>query len=143
MGDILSTIATHAKALNAQADRASVYIEAVSQKLRDAGVGIEFWGPSIDERTTRTYDDNFEKDFTQTDRLCLGYAKVDNRWGLALQWLAFDAADEFNSEQQATLLENAPREVRIKAMSGLDGFLVELSEALKQEVERLKKVGKK
>ena len=143
MGNILSTIRTQAKALNAEADRASIYIECISQRLRDAGVGVEHWGPVISSRERTEYDDTTERSWRETDELLLGYAKVNNRWGFAVQWCTYDSSEELINEQPATLLENAGRDVRISAMSYVDEFLKDLSGVLKQKAEQLKKVGQK
>ena len=141
MGDILSKIATQAKALNVEADRASKYIEFVSQKLRDAGGGIEYWGAFIETVVTDAHDDFEQEPHPATRKeLLLGYAKVNNRWGLVLQWCTYDDRDNLINEEPPTLLENAPREDRINAMPFIDGFLAGLSTCLDNHVSELKKI---
>lgn len=137
--EALAKIAKHAKELNEEADRVSKGIEATNEHLRKAGVGLTLWGQCIEERTKSEYNEQTETTYPYTHRLFLGYAKTTrDTWELATHWDTVDADDVVVDVKRPEPLEQAEREIRIKAARILDDFLDSLAKTLERRTAELK-----
>jgi hypothetical protein len=102
-------LSTAASELNAVSDELGKFIAALDGALTRLNLGIASW-LRLDSR-----EDGLGN-YTKRD---IGYAKIGNRWGIALRSMAgnHNAPDESNGEEW--LFNDAPRALRIEAVEKL------------------------
>lgn len=130
-GPLLDEVRDAARGVNSVADRASARVQAVDRALAEAGVGLEVWYAEV-----HFYDkaylggDPADPEEVGRETILIGYAKVRNVWGLALKRTVVDDVEP--TVTQVTLLRDADRETRIKALSYLPAVLKTVTAALRQ-----------
>lgn len=111
IGQVLLRLKSMAARLNGRAEQANVRIAEMNAKLAEMNVGVEAWAPG--------------RIRSEEGDLCLGYARVDGEWTLAVS--------EDSSDSVPRSLAKAGRLARIGAAERLADVL----EALMQEVDAL------
>ena len=130
-GPLLDEVRDAAREVNSVADRASARIQAVDRALAEAGVGLEAWYTDT-QFFDKVYLGGDPEDPEEVGRetILIGYAKASGTWGLSLRRTV--VGDEHPTMTQTTLLREADRETRIKALSYLPAVLKTVAAALRQ-----------
>jgi hypothetical protein len=111
--------------LNAVSDQLGKSIAEVDDSLKKLNLGVSVW-VTIDGNEDAPYYWNED----------LGYSKIDGKWGIALRTVKGNYAED-EERVEAWLFNDAPRPLRLSAISKLPELLKRLSE---EAVETTKKI---
>jgi hypothetical protein len=95
--------------LNAVSDELGKFVTALDAALRRLNLGIATW-LRLESR------EDGSGNYTKRD---LGYAKVGNKWGIALRTMAGNHNDVEDSHVEEWLFNDAPRALRIESVEKL------------------------
>lgn len=111
--------------LNSVSDQLGKSIAEVDDALKKLNLGVSVWV---------TIEGNEDPPFYWREDL--GYSKLDGKWGIALRTVKGNYAED-EERVEAWLFNDAPRPLRLSAISKLPELLKELSE---EAVETTKKI---
>jgi hypothetical protein len=111
--------------LNAVSDQLGKSIAEIDDALKKLNLGVSVWV---------TIEGSEEGPYYWTEDL--GYSKIDGKWGIALRSLKGDYAED-QERIEAWLFNDAPRPLRLSAITKLPELLKKLSE---EAVETTKKI---
>jgi len=112
--------------LNAVSDQLGKYIAEVDDALKRLNLGVSVWV---------TIEGNEDGPFYWTEDL--GYSKIDAKWGITLRTVSGNYARDNEESIEAWLFNDAPRPLRMSAISKVPELLRKLSE---EAVETTKKI---
>jgi hypothetical protein len=117
-----------ASALNTASDRLSKLVGQIDAALKPLNVGLECWvniGIPL-----------HSEDGEQEYREQVGYAKIGGKWGIALKTVdELIFRDDAHIEQWA--FNDAPRQLRLKAIDYIQDLLAELSKEAAKFTEKI------
>lgn len=119
-----------AESLNKASDRLGKIVEKLDTALKDLNLGVQAWVKFNDWST--------EDGTWHTDSV--GYAKVNNRWGLSIMSEAgdFQAGPDHDSTR-VWIFNEAPRELRVQASPHIHLVVPELNRVANLMIEELAK----
>lgn len=108
-----------ASSLNQATDRLNLAIQHLNDALKELNLGVSSW------RTFSTWEDG---PFSTEEQL--GYDKWAGKWGIALRKIFEDKSSPNDQPEDVTTwtFAEAPREMRIRAISHLHELLAKLNE---------------
>ena len=105
----LSLAASHLNLVSDELGKSIVVLDAALKKLN---LGISTWSRL----------DRWEDAFGNYSSRYLGYAKVNNRWGIALRTVAGNNNQPEEATVEEWLFNEAPRALRIEALEEVGGY---------------------
>jgi len=121
-------LSSSAQSLNTATDELTKLAASFDVALKKLNLGIEAWvniATGSDESGNRSYYDQ------------LGYAKIAGKWGLALRQLECDEHSGDEEITQEWLFADAPRDLRVSAVSRLPELIQKLQEQVQLTNEHL------
>ena len=132
MSQLFSRLESLSAHLNQASDSLNDAIKTLEAKLASLRLGVEAW-VEIDRES--------DKDMAGDVRVLLGYARCNGNWCLAVSYVPdWDPEDSPN-----TPLQQASRELRLKAFKHIPALIQKLEKASEEtlaEVEKMKLVAK-
>jgi hypothetical protein len=113
-----------ASTLNQSSDQFGAAVSKLDSALTNLNLGVSAWF------CYANYQDPEGSQYRTEEQL--GYAKIGNRRGLALQIVAFDDVNDDYEVKDSWLFNDAPRELRLRAVE----YIPELIDALVKETTR-------
>jgi hypothetical protein len=117
----LQKLSAAAAELNSASDELGKSIAAADEILKRLNLGVPAWYAFAED-----VDDEIRP--TTSTRQLLGYARVNNKWGIALSILKEDLVGGRVYRDEEWLFADAPRWLRIKALDHLPKLLERLTE---------------
>lgn len=137
MDDTISRLNQLSARLNKSSDQLSATIERIEQKFSTLRLGVPveveepiaietFMDANLHEKELRHY---------------LAYKKVDGTWRLVITKTLEESADldDFGRDFKDVALQQAPRELRIKALQKIPTLLLRLETKATQELDEVEK----
>ena len=121
----LSLAASH---LNLVSDELGKSISVLDSALRKLNLGISSWSRL----------DRWEDAFGNYSSRYLGYAKVNNRWGIALRTVAGNNNQPEDATVEEWLFNDAPRALRIEAVEKLPDLFENLIKEADTTIRKVK-----
>jgi hypothetical protein len=121
----LSMAASH---LNLVSDELGKSIAVLDAALRKLNLGISTWSRL----------DRWEDAFGNYSSRYLGYAKVNNRWGIALRTVAGNTNQAEETSVEEWLFNDAPRALRIEAVEKLPDLFDNLIKEADATIKKVK-----
>lgn len=123
-------LADAAKTLNAASDRFSKLVAEIDTALKPLNIGLVCWvnigGPWRSEDGEQEYREQ------------VGYAKIGGKWGIALRTVN-EVVYRDDSDIEQWLFNDAPRQLRLKAIDFIPDMLCELSKEAANFTEKITK----
>src|SRR6476661_9010898 len=114
--------------LNAVSDELGKFVTALDAALRRLNLGIATW-LRLESR------EDGSGNYTKRD---LGYAKVGNKWGIALRTMSGNHNDVEDSNVEEWLFNDAPRALRIEAVEKLPDLFENLIKEADVAIRKVK-----
>ena len=114
--------------LNAVSDELGKFVTALDAALRRLNLGIATW-LRLESR------EDGSGNYTKRD---LGYAKVGNKWGIALRTMSGNHNDVEDSNVEEWLFNDAPRALRIEAVEKLPDLFENLIKEADVAIKKVK-----
>ncbi len=114
--------------LNAISDQLGKYVSELDSALKKLNLGVTVWVQLRGNEDPRT------QDYWSED---VGYAKRDGKWGIALRKLHGNYNDPEYGESESWLFNDAPRELRLAAITKIPDLFDELSKKAFETTQRL------
>ena len=121
----LSLAASH---LNLVSDELGKSISVLDSALKKLNLGISTWSRL----------DRWEDAFGNYSTRYLGYAKVNNRWGIALRTVAGNNTQPEEAAVEEWLFNEAPRSLRIEAVEKLPDLFDDLIKEADLAIRKVK-----
>lgn len=119
--------------LNSVSDELSKSIDALDSALKRLNLGVPAW-----VKIAGDFDANTGYFWARE----LGYARIGPKWGIALRTRDGDAGDPSHESVEEWLFGDAPRKLRLEAISKLPQLLEELVKQADSIAEKIKdKIG--
>jgi hypothetical protein len=131
----LQSLESEAKRLAIAANNTNQIIQAVQLRLKTANIGLEFW---LDKKAFVV-----ETAAGERTTLCLGYAKIENEWQIAVRVPPVDPMVSpfvLGSPKSPTPLTKTAREVRYEALQRLSELLDGITAKLSEKADRFESV---
>lgn len=141
LGSVLSEITDASKELNEAADEANALIAMIEEQLVSAGVGLTVWDGVLSHESFNFQDRYDDPDQLAESEIRLGFAKVENTWGIAVKDEVYVREEEqlVLRRQYIYLLRKADRETRVLAIPELPELLQEVLKQIKARTASVKK----
>lgn len=123
----LAALEKEAKRLSEASNRTNKLIEVVQERLRAAGVGIDFWL----EKPTLEYG---------LSTYTIGYCKIEKDWQLVVKRADRLGSIFSNTPETLVPLSKASREIRSEALPLLPALVDGLSKAITRKADQLEAV---
>ena len=112
--------------LNSVSDQLGKSIAEIDDALKKLNLGVSVWV---------TIEGTEDPPYYWTDDL--GYSKIDGKWGIALRAVKGNYAED-EERAEAWLFNDAPRPLRLSAVSKLPNLLRKLSEEAAETTKKIK-----
>ena len=123
----LSLVATDLNSASDELGRAISSIDAVLQALN---IGLPTWTRIQDGKSQSGDDYYWYRD--------LGYAKIGNKWGIALRDVSGNEGCEEDASVDSWLFNDAPRWLRIEGIAKIPNLLEELIKTTEETTKKIK-----
>jgi hypothetical protein len=128
--DSFTRLSSAAKDLNKASDELGKAIIAIDSVLQMLNLGVPTWVKIHGGEDPYTRDEYWSRD--------LGYAKVGNRWGIALCTREGCNSDPESERSESWLFNDAPRWLRVEGIHKIPDLLEELIKNTAQTTEKVK-----
>lgn len=119
-----------AVSLNNRSDQLGKSISRLDSAIQKLSIGVSAWVK---------FDEWSSENGLQFATEEIGYAKVSSRWGVAIRTMSgHEGADDYDSYEE-WLFNDAPRAMRVKAVSKIPDLFEELTKEVLSTVENLDK----
>jgi len=122
-------LASAAAALNAASNEFGRPISAIEAALKTLNLGVSAWVKFAGE------EDQASGEYSER---CLGYARVNGRWGIAIRILEGNLADSHERTFEEWLFNDAPRAHRLEAADKLPELVEKLYDSAVDTTRQLK-----
>lgn len=143
---IFSSLETNAARLSEASDNANRTLAAIEKRLTGLNIGLEVWHPEPIDEADAEGDIGAYKTVSRPVTV-LGFARVDNKWCLALKPIRIvegfhegDFGCPFRNEfadGPATTVLGASRRLRLASLAMMPAFLQHLSENVRRATHEL------
>jgi len=127
-------LSTAATSLNTASDELTKAVGVLDEALKKLNVGLTAWVSFI----------SWSCEAAEYDNEQVGYAKVNGKWGIAIHRIWGDSALGEEREEGPWLFNDAPREMRIRAVDKIpemvEALSAEASKTTKRVLEKTKEV---
>jgi len=118
-----------AKSLNDATDRLGKVIETLDAALKGLNLGLQAW--------VKFEDWSDEDGDWQTEKV--GYGKVGGKWGIAITSETGNYSNPDGDAYRSWLFNEAPRDLRMKAIAKLQEVIAELNRVAETTVDEINK----
>ena len=142
MKEALDRLAAAANRLNQASDRLTESIEILEDQFAKFGIGVPFWYGE-DQMNFERYLVCVETKGASVTGWCLGYAKIDKRWRIAVKHVKVsdDTGKVIYKSEEPVPLASAPRAMRVLTIEHFPGLISAMTtklEAYAADVEKSK-----
>ena len=120
--------------LNAVSDQLAKPISAIEAALKRLNLGVTAW---ITFQSILHDSEDYRDNHEYHEICCIGYAKISQRWGLAISHAT--TVDGEAVKQEEWPFSDAPRALRLEALEKLPELLEKLAESSSETATTLKK----
>jgi hypothetical protein len=115
-----------ATTLNNASDELSHSVSIVEDKLQALNLGVAAWAEA----------DRDEDEHDNYTVVLLGYTKVGNQWGVAIQRQIGNFNNPDDERQETWLFDDAPRMLRLEAIDYLPELIMSMAKTAEENAER-------
>ncbi len=127
-------LSTAATSLNIASDELTKVVGVLDEALKKLNVGLTAWVPFL----------RWSCEPPEYDEEQIGYCKINSKWGIAIRRVAGDYSTDEGSVEGPWLFNDAPREMRLRAVDKIpemiEALSTEASKTTKRVLEKTKEV---